>query len=450
MMKVDKSIFRWDGCSDQPHVVEKRAKWSIRGANLIEILPDRLAAVSSFLGFLLKTASRNIRIVPKRSRRIKEFLPYRNEDCIGICVNPDHPVEDGKPLSGSDLSKIVGTLNLRRISIRIPLRDIDNLQSYVDFVKSFEGYKILAVILQDRDCIEDEERLRTALRRIFSSLSGLVDHYQIGNGVNRLKWGFVTQREYFEFFRTAWDLRNREFPYVKLLGGAVIDFEILDHCRSLRNGFAFKYDGYASLLYVDRRGAPENRQLGFDLQGKMDLLSRLMVEGNKLDAANTRLWITEVNWPLLDTGRHAPALDDTRVDEQAQLDFLVRYYLLALATGSLAACFWHQLVAPGYGLVDNRHGAVRKRPAFYCFSVLCRLFNGAVIEKFGRQDELGHYRLTARKDGVEILALWCCGRETSIPMPPDKVAMDIKGETLPTTIGQPVVISDSTIYLIDG
>ena len=29
--------------------------------------------------------------------------------------------------------------------------------------------------------------------------------------------------------------------------------------------------------------------------------------------------------------------------------------------------FWHQLIAPGYGLVDNRDGKIRKTEAFYAF-----------------------------------------------------------------------------------
>ena len=140
---------------------------------------------------------------------------------------------------------------------------------------------------------------------------------------------------------------------------------------------------------------------------------------------------------------------DCRIGEREQLHYLVRYYLLALATGSVAACYWHQLVAPGYGLIDNRGGVVRERPAFRGFATLCRLFNGARIERFSRQDELGHFRLAARKDGMEVLALWCCGREASIMMPPDKRAVDIEGRSMSVTGGAMVTIGDSVIYLVD-
>lgn len=436
-MIVDKSIFRWDGYSDQPATVDRRVKRRLRWRSI---------------GSVLKSLS-SVLLLPRPvlGAIVRREAPrgHANDDAIGLCVNLERPFEDKKILSGAELAEVVGTLNLRRIAVRIPLSDIDNLQDYVEFIRQFSGYRILGVILQDRSTIEDPAKLESALESIFASLCGVVDCYQIGNAVNRLKWGFVSVDEWLEFFKVAWDLRNRKFPHIRLLGGAVIDFDLLDHCRSLRNGHPFGYDGYASLLYVDRRGAPENRQMGFDLENKIRVLRRIIESGNKVDGANARLWITEVNWPLEDTGRYAPAMDHCRVGEREQLHYLVRYYLLALATGSVAACYWHQLVAPGYGLIDNRADVVRKRPAFHGFATLCRLFNGARIERFNRQDELGYFRLAARKDGMEIQALWCCGREATITMPPDKRAVDIEGRPMSVTAGNMVTISDSVTYLVD-
>ena len=436
-MIVDKSIFRWDGYSDQPATLDRAVKRRLRWRSIGSVLRN-LSSV-----FLLPR--------PVLGAVVRRETPraHANDDAIGLCVNLERPFEDKKILSGTELAEIVGTLNISRIAVRIPLSDIDNLQDYVEFIRQFPGYRILGVILQDRSTIEDPAKLESALERIFATLSGVVDCYQIGNAVNRLKWGFVSVDEWLEFFKVAWELRNRKFPHIRLLGGAVIDFDLLDHCRSLRNGFPFTYDGYASLLYVDRRGAPENRQMGFDLVSKIDVLRRIIESGNKVDGADARLWITEVNWPLADTGRYAPAMDHCRVGEREQLHYLVRYYLLALATGSVAACYWHQLVAPGYGLIDNRGGMVRKRPAFHGFATLCRLFNGARIERFSRQDELGFFRLAARKDGMEVQALWCWGREATIAIPARKRALDIVGGAMTVTEGEPITIGESVVYLVD-
>ena len=437
-MKLDKSIFRWDGYSDQPERIDRRDRGRLR----------RLAARDEPRKWLVSLALLRFLLTGRSARR--RLAAYHNDHRIGLCVNLERPLGDKKAPSPAELVEIVRPLNLRRIAVRIPLHDLERLEDYAAFIRHFPDHEILAILLQDRECIEDREKLEHSLRRVFTSLAGLVGRYQVGNAVNRLKWGFVTQREYLEFFRVAWRLRNREFPGVKLLGGAVIDFELAEHCGALYNRHPFEYDGYASLLYVDRRGAPENRQFGFDLFAKIELLHRMAAHSRKLPSSrDPSLWITEFNWPLRDTGRHAPSLDDCRIDESDQLRFMVRYLLLALATGSVAACFWHQLVAPGYGLIDNRGGVLRRRPAFRGFATVCRLFNGALIERFDRQDELGHYRLAARQDGKQVLALWRCGGAAFIPMPPGKKAIGIEGEPLAIEPGEPVAIGGSAVYLVD-
>ena len=437
-MNVDKSVFRWDRYSDQPATIGGRAKARLRRLGVRDE-PRKWLLALSLLRFLLA-----------RRASGRRFEAYRNDHRIGLCINLERPFAGKRILSASEIADIIRPLNLRRLAVRIPLHDIERLDEYVEFIGHFAEYEILGVVLQDREVIEDREQLESSLRRIFTALAGIVEHYQIGNAVNRLKWGFVSQREYLEFFEAAWNLRNREFPTVDLLGGAVIDFELPEHLGALYNRFAFRYDGYASLLYVDRRGAPENRQFGFDLSAKIDLLARLVAVSRKVrEREGPSLWITEVNWPLQDAGPHAPAMDDSRVGETEQLRYLVRYFLLALGSGSVAACFWHQLVAPGYGLIDNRDGAVRKRAAFDGFATLCRLFNGARIEGFSRQDELGYYRLAARQDGAEVIALWRSEGTVSIPMPAGKQAISIVGEALDIPPGDPVAVTESTIYLID-
>jgi hypothetical protein len=43
------------------------------------------------------------------------------------------------------------------------------------------------------------------------------------------------------------------------------------------------------------------------------------------------------------------------------------YHDIALKTGKIERIYWHQLIAPGYGLVDNREGNVRKTKAFEAY-----------------------------------------------------------------------------------
>ena len=145
-------------------------------------------------------------------------------------------------------------------------------------------------------------------------------------------------------------------------------------CGPRRASPTLAFDGLASLLYVDRRGAPENRQLGFDTEGKVRLLAA--IAGTARLVVSDRQWISEVNWPLRE-GPHSPAGKSVAVDEEAQADFLVRYFLLAAGTGRVERIDWWQLVAKGYGLCDPQaDGSLRERPAFRAFATLIRELAG--------------------------------------------------------------------------
>ena len=67
------------------------------------------------------------------------------------------------------------------------------------------------------------------------SVKGIVFEYQIGNSVNRKKWGFLNIDEYFDFFKIAQDLKKEYFPDITLLGGNIIDFDLPFLTRALFN-----------------------------------------------------------------------------------------------------------------------------------------------------------------------------------------------------------------------
>ena len=144
------------------------------------------------------------------------------------------------------------------------------------------------------------------------------------------------------------------------------------------------FDRLASLLYVDRRGAPENRQAGLDTPGKLARLLAL-AETAQPDAIQGQ-WVTEVNWPLQE-GPHSPAGRDVAVDEERQAWYLMRYYLLALASGLCERVFWWQPIAKGYGLIDPTAGPssrgveLRRRLSFEALAELSRELLGARFEQ---------------------------------------------------------------------
>jgi len=181
----------------------------------------------------------------------------------------------------------------------------------------------------------------------------------------------------------------------------VIDFEHQVTAAMLnRRRPGLRFDIVSSLLYVDRRGAPENPQLGFDTVGKAVLL-RAIAETSR--NSSNRCWITEVNWPLWE-GPHSPAGRTVSVDEERQADYLARYYLLVLSTGLVERVFWWRLAARGYGLVDPT-SEERRRPSFAALRSLSALLEGATFLGPLPSDP-GSYLYRFRREGVELVAGW--------------------------------------------
>jgi hypothetical protein len=174
------------------------------------------------------------------------------------------------------------------------------------------------------------------------------------------------------------------------MGSGVIDFEMHYTVATLFNFCRCKYDAIAALLYVDRRGAPENTQLGFNLTDKIALLSTMVWLSPK---TKQQLHITEVNWPISNTAPYAPTSEYECVSESEYSDYMLRYYLLTFATQQVDSVSWHQLIAPGYGLVDNRNG-LKKRDAFDVYKYMFQTLKNA---QFLRLDI---------KRGYYIIQLW--------------------------------------------
>lgn len=341
-----KAPFAWDHYSDQPAIIKDKAlKRAMRRSALPSLIKTFCIALFTLPVTLL--------LIPFIRRSA-----ITGESFFGMGVNLDK-----EPDTTPDL---IDEMGIHKLLIRIPLWEMERLDEYVTFIRSFNNKHITVALLQDREHITSPALTKEHLIQIFEALNGVCDTYAVGSTINRAKWGFFSVNEYLDFYAIAYELKQSRFPHLKLIGSQVIDFEFHFTAHTLFNFKKIRFDAVGSLLYVDRRGAPENTQMGFSLMGKIKLLSALIRVSPK---TSDKLIITETNWPIKDTAPYAPTSEHECVSEQSYSDFMVRYHLIAFASQKVECVYWHQLIAPGYGLIDNREG-IRKRSAFDAYAIM--------------------------------------------------------------------------------
>ncbi|MBU1657515.1 glycosyl hydrolase [bacterium] len=341
-----KEPFKWDVYSDQPaQLKDKNYKKQMRKKELFSFVK------TFFISLFILPFS--LVMMPFVKRKIIQSNTFFS---MGVDF-------EREPALALELLDELGT---ERILLRFKLWEMDKIHALKDFILACGNKKIILKIMQDREHIEDAQLLKNDLRTLFRELGRDVEIFEIGSTPNRAKWGFFSVDEYSRFYKTAYDLKEKEFPHAKLIGSGVIDFEYYFTAHTLFNFFKFRYDGIASLLYVDRRGAPENLQMGFDLSDKIALLSTMIWLSPK---TNNILHITETNWPIIGTAPYAPTSEYECVSEELYRDFMLRYHFLAFASQQVDSVSWHQLIAPGYGLIDNKED-VKKRSAFDAYKFM--------------------------------------------------------------------------------
>ncbi len=297
---------------------------------------------------------------------------------------------------------LVKELGVKNLLVRFPLSEIQQIERYIDFVKTLDCDSILLNVMQDPATIKNYDVLEKHFSILFEKFSPYVKYFQIGTTINRSKWGFFSVNQFLRFYQVAYKVKKQNYPELKLLGPSVIDFEYHYTIHALFNFFRLKFDAVSALLYVDRRGAPENTQMGLDLISKIHLLFALATMSPK---SSNEIIITETNWPLTGTAPYAPTSEHECIDEQTYASYMVRYYLLALCSNMVKSVYWHQLIAPGYGLIDNRDEVIIKRPAFYAFKTMLEQLQGANIIQFIQHKAF--YEIILERNEEIVQVLWC-------------------------------------------
>lgn len=357
---MDSEKYSWDPYSEQPYPVRHRLG---RAARLRYALVDYAKSIGVFLcclPFVLfyQAALSNGYRPPNWTRPQR-----RATDFMGLAVGL-------QSCDGPRQAAEIKALGVKQILLRIPLWEIDRLEKYAAFVDSLPKCEFVICAMQDRNHIVDTELWRTSLRAIVQRFWPRVRQYQIGQGMNRSKWGFATTGDFLSFASIAEELRE-SYPTIELVGPGVLDFEPIALLRGLVHGHRICWDAVGCALYVDRRGSPRNRQLLlFNLTQKIYHFAACVRCSSK---ARRRFWITEVNWPIAGQGPYAPTGETECVTEEQAAAYLTEYYNDAWQTQLVERVYWWQLVAKGFGLMDiEPDGSLRRRPAYFAFSNLLR------------------------------------------------------------------------------
>ncbi len=334
--------------------------------------------------------------------------------------------------------ELVNELGAKHLLVRFPLSEIQQIDQYIDFIKTLECDSVLLNVMQDPATIKSYALLEKHFAILFEKFSPYVKYFQIGTTINRSKWGFFSVNQFLRFYQVAYKIKKQNYPELKLLGPSVIDFEYHYTIHALFNFFRLKYDAVSTLLYVDRRGAPENTQIGLDLISKIHLLFALATISPK---SSNEIIITETNWPLTGTAPYAPTSEYECIDEETYASYMVRYYLLALCSNMVKSVYWHQLIAPGYGLIDNREGNIIKRPAYYAFKTMLEQLQGAKVIQFIQHKSF--YEIIAERDDEIVQVLWCNDHTFELSFNNEVQVTSRDGEI---TTSKKVELSGSPVY----
>jgi len=348
----------WDAKSEQPIRISRNRKFWPR---VRYAFPEYLK--SGFITALLAPAIavRHWRLaqgkIPRgwktRSEDVREFMG------LAVALHSCPP---------DLLAAEIRELKVKHLLLRIPVWEVDQLPKYEKFLRAVPDCEVVVTIMQDRRNVVDPSLWRTNLFRIVEMCWPRIKTFQIGQGMNRSKWGCFTIGEFLVMASEAESLRPK-FPGIQFVGPGVLDFEPLAMIRGVAHGFPIRWDIAGSALYVDRRGSPRKPQLKiFDFKQKIYNTIACIVGRKKV---KPRLWITEVNWPIKNTNGYAPTSEKECVSEEDTAIYLREYYEDAWETRLVERVYWWQLVAKGFGLIDiDDEGNLRRRPSYKVFRKL--------------------------------------------------------------------------------
>ncbi len=355
-------------------------------------------------------------------------------------------------------------LNVRDVLVRFNhhanmARQAETLRTVRTLVEA--GFRVAGAMLQDRRTVREPERWREFCHEVLACVGGQLEWLEFGHAINRVKWGLWGLEDYDRLLRVLPELRQA-YPGLPMVGPAVIDSAFpFAQAALTRLPPGCAWDAISMHLYVDRRGAPENRQGRWDTLDKF-VAARALARGSAGRCAD-RLIVSEVNWPLLGTGVWSPVgapytspgprRNDPSVSESDYADYLTRYLLLATCSGLVQQTVVWRLAAHGFGLVDDQPAEHwRRRPAFEALRVLNQTLGGGHFLRRlpvpGADPRHTYLLACATAANTPVLVGWSHGNPVQIDVPPAfGCAQDAQGEPVTLPSDRRLTLGSRPVYL---
>ena len=317
------------------------------------------------------------------------------------------------------------------------------------------GHPLFVSLLQDRACVDTPSLWRDFVRTWLPAAAPIAQTVEVGHAVNRVKWGVDAFDDYRRMVEAALAEAGSD-ARVQLVGPAAIDFEyhyLVGVLDALPEGC---FAALSHHLYVDRRGAPENRQGPFSAIEKFALAKAIAACSPAI--RGDRLIVSEVNWPLTGVGVHSPVRapyfpqdhgePHAAVDENTYASYMVRYCALALCSGLVEQVYWWRLAGHGFGLIDDAPTAWRPRPGFHALRQFVRLLGDATfVARLPAPADA--WALAFRKpDSTRVVMAWSHPRPSAYqPDFPPSMVLSRDGDELAVGSGA-IALSGNPVYLI--
>jgi tRNA A-37 threonylcarbamoyl transferase component Bud32 len=272
-----------------------------------------------------------------------------------------------------------------------------------------DGYRVSFAFCQDRRAVLEPRLWAEMWAHAMPLIGDFAEWIEVGHAVNRVKWGLWRLRDYRRLAEPIAEAAAA-YPRVRWMGPAAIDFEYPKALAALAAlPPLVRFDALSHHLYVDRRGAPENPQGVFAALEKF-ALARAIARASR--RCEDRFIVSEVNWPLADTGVYSPVCSPylypgqrvgaPNVSEEDYARYLVRYLLQAVCSGLVERVYWWRLAARGFGLVDDGVTPWRERPAYRAWRHMLHVLSGAKFERNARVGEGAFVHVFRRPDGERL------------------------------------------------